>query len=129
MVWGVVEDLLGFMGDSLNCLRLKFGELFFAVSQPRGWLLGSMITQFKNRKILLDINFRILLVRTKIDEEFHLKFMILADFGGLLGLFMGCSLLSIVELIFYCCAACFKRKDNGKINLKNMSKEEFDRLQ
>jgi hypothetical protein len=33
-----------------------------------------------------------------------------ADMGGLLGLFMGCSLISIVELLYFGLAALLERK-------------------
>jgi Amiloride-sensitive sodium channel len=33
--------------------------------------------------------------------KIHNLFSVIADFGGLLGLFMGCSLLSIVEVLFF----------------------------
>lgn len=113
----------------MRFLLLKFGDLFFcSVTTSR------LAIRFNDHTIQEQENFvgyklQNFIGKKKNYSNFILKFVILADFGGLLGLFMGCSLLSIVELIFYCCAACFKRKDNGKINLKNMSKEEFDRLQ
>lgn len=34
----------------------------------------------------------------------------MAEIGGLLGLFMGCSLLSIVELFFFCVKTCLKKR-------------------
>ncbi|XP_070504703.1 pickpocket protein 28-like [Chironomus tepperi] len=42
----------------------------------------------------------------------------IADFGGLLGLFMGCSILSIVEVIFHCIRACFKRGQIEEIEIQ-----------
>ncbi|KAG5676491.1 hypothetical protein PVAND_006322 [Polypedilum vanderplanki] len=41
----------------------------------------------------------------------------IADFGGLLGLFMGCSLLSIVELIFHCIRACINKRGKNEMKL------------
>jgi len=45
-------------------------------------------------------------------------FPVIADFGGLLGLFMGCSILSIVEVIFHCIRACFKKGQIQEIEIQ-----------
>lgn len=38
-----------------------------------------------------------------------------ADFGGLIGLFMGCSLLSVLELFYYLFQHCVKRRKSVEI--------------
>jgi hypothetical protein len=46
-------------------------------------------------------------------------FSVIADFGGLLGLFLGCSILSLIELIFFTVAGCWKLKLKGADVEKN----------
>jgi Amiloride-sensitive sodium channel len=41
------------------------------------------------------------LFKLKIISIFNLLISVISDFGGLLGLFMGCSLLSIIEIFYY----------------------------
>lgn len=50
--------------------------------------------------------------------------LVIADFGGLLGLFMGCSILSIVEVIFHCIRACFKKGKVQEIEIQPISHEK-----
>ena len=59
-------------------------------------------------------------------------FTVVSDVGGLLGLFIGCSLLSIVEIIYFLLAAlfrfAFKKCSNPKISTvqKNPNQEVID---
>jgi hypothetical protein len=53
----------------------------------------------------------------------------IADFGGLLGLFMGCSLLSIVELIFHCIRACINKRGKNEMKVEEISQADFKRVQ
>lgn len=45
----------------------------------------------------------------------------IADTGGLLGLFMGCSILSIVELIFYLLKGCYEKYQKYKSKVRKVN--------
>jgi len=45
----------------------------------------------------------------------------IADTGGLLGLFIGCSILSIVELIYYLIKGIYKKYHAYKVKMKKIS--------
>jgi hypothetical protein len=45
----------------------------------------------------------------------------IADTGGLLGLFMGCSILSVVELIFYLIKGVYEKYQVYKVKLRKIS--------
>ncbi|KAG5683736.1 hypothetical protein PVAND_013001 [Polypedilum vanderplanki] len=46
-----------------------------------------------------------------------------ADFGGLLGLFLGCSIISLVELIYFCINGIYKKIKHQDIKLSNKARD------
>jgi Amiloride-sensitive sodium channel len=52
---------------------------------------------------LVNVEFYLMLIIrvVQVDNFANKNFLSLADCGGLLGLFLGCSVLSIIELLYY----------------------------
>ncbi|KAG5683737.1 hypothetical protein PVAND_013002 [Polypedilum vanderplanki] len=86
----------------------------------------SFFSDYTGPSPLMDMKrgtYSVFLIRTRnhvIDEyenfaEYRLQNFV-ADFGGLMGLFLGCSIISLVELIYFCITGTFK-----KINFKRIS--------
>lgn len=49
---------------------------------------------------------------------FNLCILVIADFGGLLGLFLGCSLLSMIEVLYFI-GIVLKKKWHDRMIIRN----------
>lgn len=75
----------------------------------------------KKSKICCRIRFKTVRQEFKYFSNNFLNFPVIADFGGLLGLFLGCSLISIIE-IFYFSVSSFL--DSRQANVVDVSTDK-----
>ena len=71
--------------------------------------------------ILVDIFYNSLQLQLYEESEVEV-WEVLADVGGTMGLYLGATIVTIIEIMFFCCEGHGKNKKTGT---DEMSKEEF----